>query len=196
MKANPLDQLKRICGQLLSRIANLNNSFKSFFTETMICYLSITGRVNFSQMARFSTSCESRFRQNFKKRFDWVAFNTGLASGTDGHLRAIALDPCYIPKSGKKTPGLGYFWSGTANAAKRGLEILDFAFNASLTAVNLAKNVAKESGIDLSVEDVKLLIHNAVMIQRIFSMFGNTPNMNLNQSIFKELLFYGVKSAA
>lgn len=215
-----------------------------------------------------------------------MAFNTGLASVTDGHLRAIALDPCYIPKSGKRTPGLGCFWSGTANAAKRGLEILgmalvdatdrlavfltaaqtfvekrkgripdylahmddpnsllglnlrafagvadrlrgltslvvtdayfakrtfvtsladcqarnknslDFAFNASLTAVNLAKAVAKGSGLDLSVEDLKILIHNAVMAQRIFSMFGKTPNMNLNQSIFKELLFYGVKSAA
>ena len=418
MKTNPLDQLKRICGQLLSRVANLNKSFKSFFTETMICYLSITGRINFSQMARFGQSCESRFRQNFKRRFDWVAFNTGLASRAEGHLRAIAVDPCFIPKSGKKTPGLGYFWSGTANAAKRGLEILgmalvdatdrsatflaaeqtfvekrkgrtpdylahmddpdslmglylrafageadklrkltrlvvadayfakstfvtgldclafdlvsrfrddarlrylydgpkvnrrgrpkmfdgpvdvndlregrfsvstvddgdtkvtlyhaklyavslkrvvgvaiavyddkdkktqtrkiffstdlslnglqiysvyrsrfqieflyrdgkqftgldncqarnrnslDFAFNASLTAVNLAKALSVESGLKLSVEDVKLLIHNTVMVQRILSTFGKTPNLNLNQSIFKELLYYGVKNAA
>lgn len=37
MNTNPLDQLKRIRGQLLSRVAKLN---KSFFTETMICYLS------------------------------------------------------------------------------------------------------------------------------------------------------------
>ncbi len=127
MKTNPLDQLRGICEQLLFRVANLHKSFKQFFIETMICYLSITGRVNFSQMARFGQSCESRFRQNFKRKFDWVAFNTGLASRTEGHLRAIAIDPCYIPKSGKKTPGLGYFWSGTANATKRGLEILGMA---------------------------------------------------------------------
>ncbi len=69
----------------------------------MICYLSITGRVNFSQMARFSSSCESRFRQNFKKRFDWMRFNTAFTSPSDDHLRAIAIDPCFIPKSGKKT---------------------------------------------------------------------------------------------
>ena len=406
MKANPLDQLKRICGQLLSRVANLNKSFKSFFTETMICYLSITGRVNFSQMARFGSSCESRFRQNFKKSFDWVAFNTGLASATVGHLRAIALDPCYIPKSGtanaakrgleilgmalvdarnrqavfltaaqtfvekrkgrtpdylahmddpnsllglylrafasvadrlrgltglvvadayfakctfvtgldclafdlvsrfrddarlryfydgpvesrrgrprkfsgdvdidnpredvfrksvvkdgestvtlhfakvyavclkravgaviavydnpdKKTQtrkvffstdltlsGEDIYWvyrsrfgieflyrdgkqfTGLADCQARNRDSLDFAFNASLTAINLAKAVAKESDLDLSVEDVKLLIHNAVMIHRIFSTFGKSPNHNLNQPIFKELLFYGVKSAA
>ena len=102
MKTNPLDQLKGICEQLLFRVANLHKSLKHFFIKTMICYLSITGRVNFSQMARFSKSCESRFRQNFKRKFDWVTFNTGLASRTEGHLRAIAPDPCYIPKSGKK----------------------------------------------------------------------------------------------
>ena len=274
MKTNPLDQLERICGQALSRVAKLNKSFKKFFTETMICYLSITGRVNFSQMARFGQSCESRFRQNFKKKFEWTRFNTAFANPSDGHLMAIAIDPCFIPKSGKKTPGLAYFWSGTANAAKRGLEILgmalvdacqrtavfltatqtitdrkpqtrkiffstdlslsgeqiysvyrsrfqieflyrdgkqftgltdcqarnenslNFAFNASLTAVNIAKAFSRESGLDLSVESVKLLIHNAVVIQRVLSMSGKRPNLNLNQELFKELLFYGVKSAA
>lgn len=38
--------------------------------------------------------------------------------------KAIAIDPSYISKSGKKTPNIGYFWSGVAGAAKRGLEIL------------------------------------------------------------------------
>ena len=78
-------------------------------------------------MARYGSSCESRFLQNFKKKFEWTKFNTAFASQSDGHLRAIAIDPCFIPKSGKKTPGLAYFWSGTANAAKRGLEILGMA---------------------------------------------------------------------
>ena len=32
--------------------------------------------------------------------------------------------PPYIPKSGKKTPWIGYFWSGCAGEYKRGLEIM------------------------------------------------------------------------
>ena len=32
--------------------------------------------------------------------------------------------PSYIPKSGKKTPWIGYFWSGCAGEYKRGLEIM------------------------------------------------------------------------
>ena len=106
MKTNPLDQLERICRQSLSRVAKLNKSFKKFFVETMICFLSIPGRINFSQMARYGSSCESRFRQNFKKKFEWTKFNTAFACQSEGHLRAIAIEPCFIPKSGEKTPGL------------------------------------------------------------------------------------------
>ena len=42
---------------------------------------------------------------------------------TKGHRIAIAIDPCYISKSGKKTPGIDWFWSGCAAAMKKGLEI-------------------------------------------------------------------------
>lgn len=39
-------------------------------------------------------------------------------------LLAIAIDPCYISKAGKKTAHVGTFWSGCANAMKHGLEIM------------------------------------------------------------------------
>lgn len=60
---------------------------------------------------------------------DWhhCAWLDGIEHALGLVFRAIAIDPCFIPKSGKKTPGLAYFWSGTANAAKRGLEILGMA---------------------------------------------------------------------
>ena len=48
----------------------------------------------------------------------------------------IAFDPSYIPKSGKKTYGLGSYWSGCAGAVKRGLEICGFA------AVDIINNTA------------------------------------------------------
>ena len=38
--------------------------------------------------------------------------------------KAIAIDPSYISKSGKRTPWIGYFWSGCAGQVKRGLEIM------------------------------------------------------------------------
>lgn len=79
-------------------------------------------------MALLSDSCESRFRHNFQKEFDWVRYNLAYCREKLHHRTAISIAPSYIPKSGKHTPGTGYFWSGSASAAKWGLEILDIAF--------------------------------------------------------------------
>ena len=58
--------------------------------------------------------------------FDWFAFNGSIISKhLTGKRKAIAIDPSYIPKSGKKTPWIGYFWSGCAGEYKRGLEALN-----------------------------------------------------------------------
>ena len=123
MKIMPLIQLREMISKALSGQTNLSKSFQSFFIETMELILTHTGRLNFTQLARCGRSCESRFRQNFKKSFDWLSFNRSFLESTKGHRIAIAIDPCYISKSGKKTPGIDWFWSGCAAAMKKGLEI-------------------------------------------------------------------------
>ena len=124
MKTKPLTQLRELIASALKSQTNLSKSFQTFFIETMELVLTHTGRLNFTQMARCSRSCESRFRQNFRKSFDWLSFNRSFLESTKGHRIAIAIDPCYIAKSGKKTPGVDWFWSGCAAAMKKGLEIL------------------------------------------------------------------------
>lgn len=123
----PLDQVRSIVASALNPDAKIRKSFKSFFIETMILILTTYGKINFLSLARHGKSCESRFRQNFKKKFDWCAFNSGMLLDNPGHTVAVALDHSFIHKSGKKTPGLGWYWSGCAGATKRGLEILGFA---------------------------------------------------------------------
>jgi len=124
MKIKPLIQLREMISKALSGQTNLSKPFQTFFIETMELFLTNTGRTNFTQMARCGKSCESRFRQNFKKSFDWLGFNKFFLDTTKGHRIAIAIDPCYLSKSGKKTPGIDWFWSGCASSMKRGLEIL------------------------------------------------------------------------
>ena len=87
-------------------------------------------------------------------------------------------------------------FTGLNDCQARNANSLDFAFNASLSAVNIAKALSAESELNLSVEDVKILIHNTVMAQRILSTFGKDTYLDLNQPNIKELLFYGVKAAA
>ncbi len=48
------------------------------------------------QMSRFGDSCESRFRQNFQKEFEWVGYNSEFTSHMAGHRITLAIDPSYI----------------------------------------------------------------------------------------------------
>ena len=127
MIIRPLIQLRQTVETTLRGMTNISKPFVTFFIETMEMYLSVSKKINFTQMARFGRSCESRFRQNFRKAFDWITFNRSFMSFASGHLVTLAIDPCFISKAGKKTPGISYFWSGCASAMKRGLEILGIA---------------------------------------------------------------------
>jgi hypothetical protein len=60
----------------------------------------------------------------------------------------------------------------------------------------VARAFARQQGIDLSVGSTKTLLHNAAMVDRFIAMSGKSPNMRLNNTDFKELLFYGVRAVA
>ena len=121
-----LNQYKSICNDIIGKLTTkLNKSFKSFLMETLVLYMVIPGRINFLQLGRYGKSCEQRFRQNFSKDFDWLEFNLSLSERVlTSNRKAIAIDPSFISKSGKKTSWISYFWSGTASRTQRGLEIL------------------------------------------------------------------------
>jgi len=111
----------------LNKISVFNKCRKDFFCEVVILLLSIKGRVNFLQLSRYGNFKEQRYRQQFEKPFPWLDFNKELALSHGGSRFVTAFDPSYINKSGKKTPGLGWYWSGCAGQSKWGLEIGGFA---------------------------------------------------------------------
>jgi hypothetical protein len=114
---------KNLIISMLDKLPNINQWRKDFLIETFILFLSIRGRINFLQLARYGKHKEQRYRQQFEKPFDFLTFNKELTLCHGSGRYAIAFDPSYISKSGKKTPGVGWYWSGCANQAKWGLEI-------------------------------------------------------------------------
>jgi hypothetical protein len=100
---------------------------RRFIIEIFIFLLSIKGRVNFYQLARYGDFGEQRYRQQFEKQFDFLKSNKQLTVSKRSSFCAIAIDPSYINKSGKHTPGVGYFWSDCAGKAKWGLEMTGIA---------------------------------------------------------------------
>ena len=120
----------------LNKISVFNKCRKNFFCEVVILMLSIKGRVNFLQLGRFGNFKEQRYRQQFEKPFPWLDFNKELTLSHGGSRFVIAFDPSYINKSGKKTPGVGWYWSGCAGQSKWGLEI------GGLAAIDLDNHTA------------------------------------------------------
>jgi hypothetical protein len=106
---------------------SLNKWRRDFLLEIFMLYIVIPGRINFTQMSRYSKYCEQRFRNQFKQKFDFMNYNTSLITPVVGSRTAISFDPSYIEKSGKKTPYLGSFWSGSDQCTKKGLEIAQIA---------------------------------------------------------------------
>lgn len=111
----------------------------NFILEVFGLFLSIKGRINFLSLARYGMCEEHHYHTRFDKDFDYLTYNTQLAHSQGSGDFTIAFDPSYVSKSGKKTPGVGYFWSGSAGRAKWGLEVSGIAVvdNKEHTALHL-----------------------------------------------------------
>jgi len=127
---------KSLIIRTLDKISVFNKCRKDFFCEVIILLLSIKGRINFLQLGRFGDFTEQRYRQQFEKPFPFLDFNKELTLSCGGSRFVIAFDPSYINKSGKKTPGVGWYWSGCSGQAKWGLEI------GGLAAIDLDNHTA------------------------------------------------------
>ena len=104
-------------------MSSIGNWQFKFMSNLFSLLLAMRGRYNFCNMARWSSLGESTFRDNYAKPFAWLAFNRLLVERYLSKDLAIAFDPSFLPKSGKHTPGLGYFYSGCAGRELRGLEL-------------------------------------------------------------------------
>lgn len=104
----------------------------------------LRGRMNYRNMSRYSILHEKSFSRNFKKPFDFTELNHRLILETipEANKKMAAIDASFVPKSGKHSYGIDYFWSGVAGKSKKGQEI------SSLAIVDLDYNTA----YNLSVE--------------------------------------------
>ncbi len=107
---------------MLSSCFIVNKPRRDFFIEIMLLFLSIKGKMNFTQFGRFGKFGEQKYRKQFEKYFNFLNFNKNMAISHSSGKFAIAFDPSYISKSGNVTYGKDKFWSGIDGTAKFGLE--------------------------------------------------------------------------
>lgn len=130
MTSKTLDASKKseaLIAAIIEKMLGINKSRKRFLIGIFMLFMGLRGRHNFLNMARYGDYSEQTYRNNFQKRFDFKSFNRELINGSCSHHLINAFDPSYIPKSGKQTEHMGWFWSGCAGKALKGLEIGGFA---------------------------------------------------------------------
>ena len=91
----------------------------------MAAILIVQGKVNFTNLSRYSELSERTYRRQFAKEFDFSAFNEALVEEAvvPEHRLLGVMDASFVPKSGKATFGLDSFWNGSASRAEPGLEV-------------------------------------------------------------------------
>jgi hypothetical protein len=85
--------------------------------------------------------------------------------------------------------------TGLSDCQARSENKLDFHFNASLTAVNLAKfdwiSDKSKAQLPFSMANYKTFFNNALMLERFICRFHINPNSVKNHKIINELLQLG-----
>lgn len=145
---------------------------QSFLGELFRTVFALQGRVNFTNMARFSPLHEQTFRRQFREAFDWVSFNLIVLRLRVHPAETLigVFDASFLPKSGTKTYGIDQFFSSTARAVRSGLEVAilaviapvsrrTYALDATQTPPGLAQLAnAAYTRIDFYLEQVTDLL--------------------------------------
>jgi hypothetical protein len=114
-----------LLGAMFALLGETNKPMIHFFSEMFETLFSMRGRVNFTNLSRYSGYNESTFRRRFGQHFDWLSLNSMLIDFAVGvpNTQIAAVDCSFIPKSGSATFGLDRYWSGCAGQAEKGFEI-------------------------------------------------------------------------
>ena len=122
----------------------ITNPQRQFLLNLFTTLLSLRGKVTFRNLSRYSDHSARTYARQFDQAFDFIGLNRALIEAIVplDAPRLIAFDPCFIPKAGKHTPELGYFWNGCHSRAEKGLEVSAFS----------VIDLAHHTGYALSVE--------------------------------------------
>ena len=86
-------------------------------------------------------------------------------------------------------------FTGLNDCQARGLRKLDFAFNASLASINIAKLMRQRYYPSLSIGLLKSYLSNIYMLKRILYKSGLSPNRTLNAKLIKKLFAIAAEAA-
>jgi len=118
-----------IVSDILKHMPAVRQPQRKFLMVLFATILALRGRVTGRNLSRYCEYWERTIARQFRAPFDWPDFHQRVITiALDPRSALIsAQDASFMPKSGKQTFGLGYFFNGCANRAEPGLEISTLA---------------------------------------------------------------------
>jgi DDE family transposase len=118
-----------IVTHILKQMPAVSKPQAKFLDTLFATILALRGRVNFRNLSRYCSYSERTIARQFRADFAWPDFHQRvMQSALDPRSELISVqDASFIPKSGKRTFGLGHFFNGCAGRAERGLEVSTLA---------------------------------------------------------------------
>jgi hypothetical protein len=114
-----------IVKDILQQMPAVKQPQRKFLESLLATILALRGRVNFRNLSRYCDYSERTISRQFQSEFDWPDFHQRvITQALKGNSVMIsAQDTSFIPKSGKQSFGLGYFFNACHSRPERGLEI-------------------------------------------------------------------------
>jgi hypothetical protein len=114
-----------ILEQALNKINPIHKKQKDFFLILIQGLIGVAGKRTFRNLARYMQITEHTFSRQMAKAFDFIGLNAELIKSTkiDGDVLIASQDASFVPKSGKSTHGIDFFWNGCASKSEKGLEL-------------------------------------------------------------------------
>ncbi len=117
--------MEAIVQTILAKMGKVRKPELTALTALFTAILTVCGKVNFTNLSRYSKRHEKTYRRQFKKGLKAGKFNGAFVDLEipEAHEVIGLLDASFVAKSGKKTFGLDRFYNGSHGRVERGLEI-------------------------------------------------------------------------
>ncbi|MEP6520069.1 transposase [Microcoleus vaginatus] len=115
----------KIIESILQQMPGISQPQKKFLITLFSTILLVYGKVNFTNLSRYSCLSEKTYRRHFLKNFNFPQFNQYFIEKAlnPEHTVIAVIDYSFLIKSGKKTDGKAYFYNGVAGKSEEGWEI-------------------------------------------------------------------------
>jgi hypothetical protein len=83
----------------------------------------VCGKVNYTNLSRYSDYCERTYRRQFEAGLGLEGLNQALIDqvSADDSTQIVVVDCTFTEKSGRHTYGLDWFYNGKTQRAERGI---------------------------------------------------------------------------